>query len=72
LAGHGGAIEPGRPANLTLEDPSAEWTVEASALASRSTNTPFAGRTLPARVVATMLRGRLTVADGVLREAVPA
>jgi dihydroorotase len=72
LAGHGGAIEPGRPANLTLVDPSAEWTVEASALASRSTNTPFAGRTLPARVVATMLRGRLTVADGVLREAVPA
>jgi dihydroorotase len=69
---HGGRIEAGAPANLTLVDPAAEWTVEPTALASRSRNTPFAGRTLPARVVATLLRGRLTVADGALREAVPA
>jgi dihydroorotase len=70
VSGHGGAIEAGAPANLTLIDPAAEWTVDPGALASRSRNTPFAGRTLPARVVATLLRGRLTVADGVLREVV--
>jgi len=72
VAGHGGAIEAGRPANLTLVDPNAEWTVDPSALASRSRNTPFAGRTLPTQVVATLLRGRPTVADGALREVVPA
>jgi dihydroorotase len=72
VASHGGAIEVGRPANLTLVDPSAEWTVDPDTLASRSRNTPFAGLTLPARVVATLLRGRFSVADGALREVVPA
>jgi dihydroorotase len=72
VPGHGGAIEVGAAANLTLIDPQAAWTVDPAALASKSRNTPFAGRTLPARVVATMLRGRLTVADGALREVVSA
>jgi dihydroorotase len=70
VPGHGVAIEAGSPANLTLVDPAAEWTVDPAALASKSRNTPFAGRTLPASVVATLLRGRLTVSDGELREAV--
>jgi dihydroorotase len=51
-------------------DPAAEWTVDPARLASKSRNTPFAGLTLPAPVVATMLRGRLTVAGGALAEAV--
>jgi dihydroorotase len=72
LTGHGAAIEIGAPANLTLVDPSAAWTVDPAALASKSRNTPFAGRTLPARVVATLLRGRLTVADSAIVEAVRA
>ncbi len=49
--------------------PDASRTVEPAALASRSRNTPFAGRTLPSRVVATFLRGRATVLDGELVEA---
>jgi dihydroorotase len=72
VAGHGRAIEVGNPANLTLVDPNAPWTVDPAALASRSRNTPFAGRTLPTRVIATVLRGRLIVRDGSLHEAVPA
>jgi dihydroorotase len=64
LAGHGAAIEVGAPANLTLVDPSAPWTVDPEVLASKSRNTPFAGHTLPARVVATMLRGRVTAGLG--------
>jgi dihydroorotase len=72
LADHGRRIEAGAPANLTLVDPDGGWTVEPASLASKSRNTPFAGRTLPARVVATMLRGRLTVTDGALLEAVTA
>ncbi len=64
LAGHGRPLEPGAPANLTLVDPAAPWVVDPMALASRSRNTPYAGRELPAGIVATFLRGRATVLDG--------
>ncbi len=66
LAGHGGSVDVGQPANLVLVDADARWTVSPSALASKSRNTPFAGRTLPGRVVTTFLRGRATVRDGEL------
>jgi dihydroorotase len=72
VRGHGGAIAVGAPANLTLVDPSGAWTVDPDALASKSRNTPFAGRTLPARVVATLLGGRPTVENGALAELVRA
>ncbi|KWX00714.1 dihydroorotase [Carbonactinospora thermoautotrophica] len=64
LAEQGQPLAPGAPANLTLYDPSARWTVDPSAFASRSRNTPYQGMTLPGRVVATFLRGRPTVLDG--------
>jgi dihydroorotase len=64
VAGQGRPVEVGAPANLTLVDPAATWVVDPGQLASRSRNTPFAGRKLPARVVATFLRGRPTVLDG--------
>jgi dihydroorotase len=60
---HGGPIEPGRPANLVVFDPSAEWVVEPP-FASRSRNSAFLGRRMRGRVVHTMLRGELVVADG--------
>jgi dihydroorotase len=66
LDGHGRALAPGAPANVVLVDPSARWLVEPSRLASKSQNTPFAGRELPARTVATFLRGRPTVLAGAL------
>ena len=40
--------------------------VDASDVASLSRNTPYAGRELPGKVVATFLRGRPTVLDGKL------
>jgi dihydroorotase len=61
---HGRPIAVGEPANLVLIDPHAVWHVEAAALASKSRNTPFQGRTLPATVVATLLRGRITARNG--------
>jgi dihydroorotase len=64
LAGHGRPVVAGEPANLVLVDPDARWSVRPGAMASLSRNTPFAGRELPARVVATFLRGRATVRDG--------
>jgi dihydroorotase len=66
LTAHGRPLEVGEPANLTLVDPAAAWTVEPRALASKSRNTPFAGRDLPASVVATFLRGTPTVLAGAL------
>jgi dihydroorotase len=64
LAGQGQPLTAGAPANLVLVDADARWTVDPAHGASRGRNTPFAGRTLPARVVATFLRGRPTVLDG--------
>ena len=61
---HGHDPAPGVPANLTLVDPDAGWTVDPGLLASRSRNTPYAGMRLPLRVVATFLRGSPTVLDG--------
>jgi dihydroorotase len=61
---HGQEIAVGVPANLTLVDPAARWTVEPAELASRSRNTPYAAMTLPVRVMATFLRGDATVLDG--------
>jgi dihydroorotase len=64
LVGHGHDPAPGMPANLTLVDPAARRPVDPAGLASRSRNTPYAGMTLPGRVVATFLRGAPTVLDG--------
>jgi dihydroorotase len=64
LHGQGQPLAAGSPANLVLIDPDATWTVDPAQSAGRSRNTPFAGRQLPARVVATFLRGRPTVLDG--------
>ncbi|GAC1610032.1 MAG: dihydroorotase [Mycobacteriales bacterium] len=64
LDGHGRPLEVGEPANLCVVDPAATWMVDPAAMATRSRNTPFAGDVLPARVVATFLRGRPTVLDG--------
>ncbi|MGH2829959.1 MAG: dihydroorotase [Actinomycetota bacterium] len=64
FADHGGPIAPGAPANIVVFDPEAAWIVNSNALASRSRNTPFAGRQLKGRVVYTISRGRLVVTEG--------
>ena len=64
LGGQGQPLHAGAPANLVLIDADARWTVDPSLSASRSRNTPYAGRELPARVVATFLRGQPTVVEG--------
>ena len=64
LAGHGRPLAVGEPANIVLYDPSATRVVDPTETASLSRNTPYAGRELPGRVVATFLRGKPTVLDG--------
>lgn len=61
-----GELAIGKPANLTLIDPSAKRVIESETL-SKSTNNPFAGVELPGRVVHTIYRGEFTVRDGVVR-----
>jgi dihydroorotase len=62
-SGHGGPVQPGAPANLVVFDPDHEWVVEAP-FASKSRNSAFLGHRLKGKVLYTMLRGSLTVAEG--------
>ena len=64
LPDQGRPLEVGEPANLTVVDPEATWTVSGPALASRSDNTPYEAMTLPATVTLTLLRGKVTARDG--------
>ena len=61
---HGGPVAEGFPANLCVIDTAATWVVEPERLASRSRNTPYAGRKLTGRVRHTLLRGEPVVVDG--------
>ena len=61
---HGGPVAPDRPANLCVFDPSATWTVDDSGGASRSRNTPYAGRRVRGRVRHTLVEGEPVVIDG--------
>lgn len=56
----------GSPANLVIFDPRVSAEVVARNTASASRNTPYAGRTLPGKVVATFYRGKPTVLNGEL------
>ena len=66
IADQGRPIEVGEAATLVVVDPTGTWRVDADLSASRSANTPYAGREFPGRVLHTILRGRPTVIDGVL------
>jgi dihydroorotase len=63
-AEHGGPVAAGRPANLTVLDLDASWTVAPDRLASRSRNTPYAGWELTGRARHTVLRGEPVVVNG--------
>ncbi|MGO8859546.1 MAG: dihydroorotase [Acidimicrobiales bacterium] len=62
---HGGPVEVGAAANLCVFDPSASTVVDPGRLASRSRNTPYAGRSFIGAVRHTVLRGEPVVVDAV-------
>jgi dihydroorotase len=68
VAEHGRPLAVGEPAHVVLYDAEATRTVVPGDTASLSRNTPYAGRELPGRVVATFLRGVPTVLSGELTE----
>jgi dihydroorotase len=67
LADQGRPLAVDEPATLTLVDPEAQWTVRGGELVSLAANTPYEGMRLPAKVVLTVLRGRITARDGKVR-----
>ena len=54
-----GFLKEGAPADITIFDPEAEWTVDPGHFASLSRNTPFTGRTLRGVVRATICDGKV-------------
>jgi dihydroorotase len=66
LDGYATPFAVGSPANLTLNDPAASMTFATSDLRGKGLNSPYLGRELPGRVIATVHDGRATVLDGEL------
>jgi len=54
-----GGLKAGSVADITVIDPSAEWTVDADKLASKSKNSPFLGWKLKGAAASTILGGRV-------------
>ncbi len=61
---HKGVIEVGAPADLTIFDPDCEWVVEPEQFFSKGKNTPFGGRTLSGKVMATIVDGEVVFEEG--------
>jgi dihydroorotase len=61
----GGPIERGAPANICVIDLATTWEVDPARLASRSRNTPWAGRVMTGQVRHTVYRGEPVVVDAV-------
>jgi dihydroorotase len=67
LAGYDAPFTAGAPAHLTLIDPASRRSFGVEQLHGKSVNSPYLGRELPGRVVATVHHGVPTVLDGELR-----
>ena len=52
-----GRLEIGLPADITVIDPDAEWTIDPAGFKSKARNCPFAGWNVHTRIVATILGG---------------
>lgn len=61
----GGTLQAGDIADVAVIDPDLEWTVEPGQFRSKSRNTPFAGRRLKGKAVATLLGGQMTYREGI-------
>ncbi|MDP7070419.1 MAG: dihydroorotase [Phycisphaerales bacterium] len=54
-----GRLESGGPADVTVIDPDAEWTIDPTSFQSRGRNCPFAGRSVRGRALTTIVAGRI-------------
>ena len=60
----GGVLETGAPADITVVDPNAEWTVCGADLYTKALFTPFEGVTLKGRAVLTVVDGEIVMKEG--------
>jgi dihydroorotase len=58
-----GTLRIGAIADITIFDPEAEWVVDPQAFASKGKNTPWAGRLLKGKVMATVVGGKIVYKD---------
>lgn len=58
-----GRMAMGMDADLTIFDPDEEWVIDPEQFASKSRNTPFAGRTVKGKVKYTIVKGRVIYQD---------
>lgn len=59
-----GRLRVGGPADVTIIDPDESWTITPRCLAGQSSNTPFLGRRVRARPVATIVAGSVRMLRG--------
>jgi dihydroorotase len=59
-----GRLAPGAAADICLFDPEEKWTYDAKAGFSKSSNSPWHGKTLTGRVKTTIVDGRIVFAGG--------
>jgi dihydroorotase len=64
----GGHLAVGVPANVTVVDPEAKWTVDVTRFFSKGRNSPFQGRTVTGRVSHTIVAGLVVYEDGHIAE----
>jgi dihydroorotase len=60
----GGTLAEGSAADICLFDPAEKWRYDAKSGFSKSSNSPWSGRTLTGRVKSTMVEGRIVFSDG--------
>ncbi len=58
-----GGLRPGSPGDLVVFDPEYRWVADPSRFASKGRNTPWAGRPLRGRVMATVVAGEIVYCD---------
>lgn len=62
----GGSLKRGAVADVTVFDPKARWTVDASEFASKGRNSPYNGMTLVGRAACTIVAGSVVYRSGIL------
>jgi dihydroorotase len=55
----GGSLRRGAAADVTVFDPSREWTVDATKFRSKGRNSPYVGQTLQGVVMCTIVGGKI-------------
>jgi dihydroorotase len=58
-----GTLQPGVPADVTVIDPKATWTIDKAASKSKSRNTPFDGCKVTGKAVATIVNGAVKMSQ---------